>query len=149
MSTDKKKYVALEAEAKDWEEALKICGDALIKEGCIGAGFVNACIEREKTFPTGLPTNIPVAIPHAASDEVHAVSVCVLKLKNPVKFNRMDDSSESIDAKMVFNLAIKGHNEHVDYLQKLIAFVMDEEKVQKCLTLSINEIPAYLEKTIS
>ena len=59
-----------------------------------------------------------------------------MKLKNPVEFKRMDDSSESIRARLVFNLAIKGHNEHLDYLQNLIAFVMDEEKVKKCLSLS-------------
>lgn len=53
-----------------------------------------------------------------------------IEVKNPVEFKRMDDSSESIRARLVFNLAIKGHNEHLDYLQNLIAFVMDEEKVK-------------------
>lgn len=143
-----KKYVAIEAEAKDWEEALTICGDALISKDCIGKGFVTACIKREKEFPTGLPTTIPVAIPHAASNEVKTTSVCVLKLKNPVTFNRMDDSSQTIEARIVFNLAIKGSSEHIDFLQKLIAFVMDEGKVTKCLDLSIKDIPAYLEETI-
>ena len=60
-----KKYVAIEADAQNWEEAIKFCGEALIANNCIGQGFVTACIEREKSFPTGLPTVIPVAIPHA------------------------------------------------------------------------------------
>ena len=140
-----KKYVAIEADAQNWEEAIKFCGEALIANNCIGQGFVTACIEREKAFPTV----IPVAIPHAASDEVNITSVCILKLKNPVEFKRMDDSSESIRARLVFNLAIKGHNEHLDYLQNLIAFVMDEEKVKKCLSLSLGEIPNYLENNMS
>jgi len=144
-----KKYVAIEADAQNWKEAIKFCGEALIANNCIGQGFVTACIEREKSFPTGLPTVIPVAIPHAASDEVNITSVCILKLKNPVEFKRMDDSSESIRARLVFNLAIKGHNEHLDYLQNLIAFVMDEEKVKKCLSLSLGEIPNYLENNMS
>ena len=122
-----KKYIAIEADAQNWEEAIKLCGEALI----------------------GLPTVIPVAIPHAASDEVNITSVCILKLKNPVEFKRMDDSSESIGARLVFNLAIKGHNEHLDYLQNLIAFVMDEEKVKNCLSLPLNEIPIYLENNMS
>lgn len=143
-----KKYVAIEAEAKDWEDALTICGDALISNECIGKDFVTACIKREKEFPTGLPTAIPVAIPHAASNEVKITSVCVLKLKNPVEFNRMDDSAQTIDAKIVFNLAIKGSNEHIEFLQKLIAFVMDEEKVKKCLELPVEDIPTYLEAAI-
>lgn len=144
-----KKYVAIEADAKNWEEAINICGKALIDNDCVGKGFVAACIEREKSFPTGLPTIIPVAIPHAASDEVNVTSVCILKLKNPVEFKRMDDSNESIGARLIFNLAIEGHSEHLDYLQNLIAFVMDEEKVKNCLTLSINEIPNYLENNMS
>lgn len=148
MENNQKKYIALEADAKDWEDALRICGAALIENNCIGAGFVEACITREKSFPTGLPTTIPVAIPHAASDEVYATSICVLKLKNPVTFKRMDDSAESVDASLVFNLAIKGHNAHLDFLQKLIAFVMDEEKIKQCLALPIEEIPQYLETSI-
>lgn len=144
-----KKYIAIEADAKDWEEAIDLCGKALVEKNCVGKDFITACITREKSYPTGLPTVIPVAIPHAASDAVNTTSVCILKLKNPVKFNRMDDFNESIDAKLIFNLAIKGHSEHLDYLQKLIAFVMDEEKIKQCLTLSINEIPSYLEKNIS
>lgn len=146
MENNQKKYIALEADAQNWEEALKICGSALIENNCIGAGFVEACITREKDFPTGLPTTIPVAIPHAASDEVYDTSICVLKLKNPVSFKRMDDANESVDTKLIFNLAIKGHNNHLDFLQKLIAFVMDEEKIKDCLDLSIEDIPKYLEK---
>lgn len=143
-----KKYIAIKANAKDWEEAITICGNALIENECIGKGFITACIEREKNFPTGLPTLIPVAIPHAASDEVKVTSVCVLKLENPVTFNRMDDSTQEINARLIFNLAIKGSSEHIEFLQKLIAFVMDEEKVKKCLSLSIEDIPAYLEAVL-
>lgn len=143
-----KKYIAIEADAKDWEEALNLCGNALVDNNCIGQGFTIACIEREKEFPTGLPTTIPVAIPHAASDEVKITSVCVLKLKNPVMFSRMDDSTKTINARLIFNLAIKGSSEHIEFLQKLIEFVMDEEKVKKCLDLSIKDIPAYLKATL-
>ena len=148
MENNQKKYIALEAEAKNWEEALRICGSALIENNCIGKDFIEACITREKSFPTGLPTVIPVAIPHAASDEVYNTSICVLKLKNPVSFNRMDDAEESVNATLVFNLAIKGHNNHLDFLQKLIAFVMDEEKIKECLKLSVEDIPQYLERSI-
>lgn len=140
-----KKYIAIKAKAKDWEEAITLCGNALIENKCIGKGFITACIEREKEFPTGLPTLIPVAIPHAASDEVKITSVCVLKLEDPVTFNRMDDSTQKVEARLIFNLAIKGSSEHIEFLQNLIAFVMDEEKVKKCLDLSIEDIPTYLE----
>ncbi|WP_196591310.1 PTS sugar transporter subunit IIA [Pectinatus frisingensis] len=143
-----KRYIALKAEAGNWEEALRICGSALIEGKCVGKGFVEACVNREKAFPTGLPTIIPVAIPHAASDEVYKTSVCVLKLVKPIKFNRMDDNTKTIQAQLIFNLAVKEHTEHVDFLKKLIAFVMDEQQIKKCLSLPIEDIPDYLESTV-
>ena len=144
-----KKYIAIEADAKDWEEAISLCGNALVDKNCVGKDFITACVERERIYPTGLPTVIPVAIPHAASTDVKTTAVCILKLNHPVEFKRMDDSNETIEAKLIFNLAIKGHNEHLDYLQNLIAFVMDEEKIKKCLSLPIEEISNYLETYMS
>lgn len=150
MSENKlnKKYIALAAEAENWEEALRICGKALIGRKYVGQGFIEACVSREKKFPTGLPTVIPVAIPHAASDEVYKTSVCVLKLIKPVRFNRMDDSKETVQARLIFNLAVREHNEHIDFLKKLIAFVMDEQQIKICLELPVEKIPDYLEAAV-
>ena len=70
-----KKYIALTGDAENWEEALRICGKALVNKKYVGQDFIEACVNREKIFPTGLPTVIPVAIPHAASDEVYTLSL--------------------------------------------------------------------------
>lgn len=137
-------FIAVEGQAKDWEDALRICGGALAAQGCIGADFTQACIERERKFPTGLPTTLPVAIPHAASDAVYQTAVCVLKLDQPVKFYRMDSAEESVDVKLVFNLAIQGHSAHLDFLQKLMGFVTDEQQLEKCMELAPDELAAYL-----
>ncbi|MFQ7422717.1 MAG: PTS sugar transporter subunit IIA [Anaerostipes sp.] len=42
---------------------------------------MNACIEREKEYPTGLP-GIPVAIPHSKVEGIKDNCVCFLRLKN-------------------------------------------------------------------
>ena len=48
----------------DAEEAIRlICGRAM-ENACIEPEFITAILEREKEFPTGLPTAVPVAIPH-------------------------------------------------------------------------------------
>ncbi|MBU2701315.1 PTS system galactitol-specific IIA component [Sporomusaceae bacterium BoRhaA] len=141
-------YIAIEGHAENWEEALNLCSAELMKNACIGEDFAKACVEREKQFPTGLPTAIPVAIPHAASEEVYKTAVCVLKLDEPVKFYRMDVTEEAIEVKLVFNLAVKGRDAHLDFLQKLIGFVMDEKRLKKCTELSVKDIPAYLESGI-
>lgn len=148
MSENESVFVAIAGSAKNWEDALRLCGKALEERGCIGSAFTSACIEREKSFPTGLPTVLPVAIPHAASDAVYKTSVCVLKLEEPVKFYRMDSSEESVEVRLVFNLAIQGHGAHLDFLQKLMGFVMDEQRLQTCMQLSVEEIAKYLESAI-
>lgn len=148
MSEKERAYIAIEGHAEDWEEALRLCSAELLKNACIGGDFAKACVEREKKFPTGLPTAIPVAIPHAASEEVYKTAVCVLKLDKPVKFYRMDAAEEAVEVKLVFNLAIKGQDAHLDFLQKLIGFVMDEKQLKKCTELSVKEIPAYLAAVI-
>ncbi len=43
--------------------------------------FMNACIEREKEYPTGLPSEVPVAIPHSKVEGIKDNCVCFLRLK--------------------------------------------------------------------
>ena len=41
-----KKYIAIEADAQNWEEAIKLCGEALIANNCIGQGLHGSRIVR-------------------------------------------------------------------------------------------------------
>lgn len=43
-------YLAIEGEAKDWEEAISLCGQAIAKAGYADKTFMKACIEREKNI---------------------------------------------------------------------------------------------------
>ena len=54
--------------------------------------YRQACIARESSFPTGLPSAVPVALPHAAAEQVKHSCICVLRLKYPVPFMRMQDT---------------------------------------------------------
>ena len=99
-------YLAIEGEAKDWEEAIRLCGQAIADAGYADETFMNACIEREKEYPTGLPSEVPVAIPHSKVEGIKDNCVCFLRLKNPVTFYRMDSDEESIETTAVFNLSL-------------------------------------------
>ena len=37
-------YLAIEGEAKDWEEAIRLCGQAIADAGYADETFMNACI---------------------------------------------------------------------------------------------------------
>lgn len=141
-------YLVIEGEAADSSEAILLCANALHEQGLVGAAFGQKCIEREKEYPTGLPTEIPVAIPHCKDQETKDNSICFLKLRHPVTFRRMDDDRETIETRFIFNLAIADAAEHLTVLQNLMGFLGDAEKLRTCMSLSGEALIAYLEKYI-
>lgn len=144
----KNHYLVMEGDAADSSEAIMLCANALEKQGLVGHDFGPKCIEREKEYPTGLPTEIPVAIPHCKDEETKGNSICFLKLGRPVTFRRMDDDRESIETRCIFNLAIADATEHLGVLQNLMGFLGDAQKLKQCMSLSDKELIAYLEKNI-
>lgn len=144
----KNKYLVIHGDAKDKFEAIAMCGNALCKAGYAAETYAGKCQEREKDFPTGLPTDYPVAIPHCKDEGVTENAICFLKLDKPVSFSRMDDDQESIETDMIFNLAIKDPNGHLEALQRMMAFFGEEENLLKCRNLSDQEIIAFFEEMI-
>ena len=131
-----KKVFVIEGEARNKEEALRITFQKLYEEGFVKESFYEGCVEREKRFPTGLDTPIPVAIPH--TDSVHVISpaVCVLRLKKPVAFSLMEDDSRQAEAEFVFNIALKSNDDQLGMLNKIIGTVQDEKLLKDAKTMS-------------
>lgn len=146
--SSKNVYLAIEGSAKNWEEAIRLCGKHLMDRGSVGQDFIDGCIEREKEYPTGLPSDIPVAIPHSQSNGIKENCVCFLRLDQPVRFNRMDDDEAFVETKLIFNLAIKAAEDHLTFLQKLMEFVTTEGTLKQCSELPLEEIPAFIEREL-
>lgn len=138
------KYLVIQGTANSSEEAITLCGEALHKAGVVGEDFASACVEREKNFPTGLPTEIPTAIPHVKVEGIKENAICLLKLESPVVFRRLDDDTEQVETDLIFNLAIKDPNEHLQVLQRMMEFLNNKEVLLKCKELSNEETVAYL-----
>ena len=142
------RYIVTHGTAADNLEAIRLCGAALYKAGIVRKEFAELCVEREKEFPTGLPTEIPTAIPHVKDEGITENAICLLKLEKPVTFSRLDDDTETVDTDMVFNLAIKDPNEHLTVLQNMMAFLNDSEVLTKCKALSDEETVAFLQEQL-
>lgn len=138
------KYLVIQGTANSSEEAITLCGEALHKAGIVGEDFGKACVEREKDYPTGLSTEIPTAIPHAKVEGIKENAICLLKLESPVVFRRLDDDTEQVETDLIFNLAIKDPNEHLQVLQRMMEFLNNKEVLLKCKELSNEETVAYL-----
>jgi activator of the mannose operon (transcriptional antiterminator) len=82
-------------------DVIKLMGSALIKKRIVKDSFIDAVIEREKKFPTGLNTPIPIALPHADSSFTIKEGFSVAVLKQPVDFRDMGNSQNILKVKLV------------------------------------------------
>ncbi len=144
----KEDILVINAEADDYKDAIRCAGNYLYTQGYVKDNFVEECIKREVLYPTGLPTATPIAIPHCASKFVEKESMCVLRLKDSVDFQRIDDAEQSVSTSLIFNLALKNDEEHVVFLQKFISALGSEDGdfVKDCMTMNCEEVPELFEK---
>lgn len=119
----KEDILVLDADADDYKAAIECAGKYLFANGYVKENFSEECLKREQDYPTGLPSETPIAIPHCSSQFVLKEGMCVVRLKNNVEFRRMDDFDEKISTSIIFNLALKKDEEHVEFLQKFIGAI--------------------------
>ncbi|NLZ54427.1 MAG: PTS sugar transporter subunit IIA [Thermoanaerobacteraceae bacterium] len=110
------------------EDVIKEMATILINNGYVKETYLKAILEREKVFPTGLYTeSLGVAIPHADIEHVIKPAIAVATLKNPVKFNVMENPENEIDIKIVFMLAITDPKMQVNVLKNLVSLFQNKE----------------------
>lgn len=112
----------------------------LLDHGYVKDSFAPALLSREEEYPTALELGTHnVAIPHTEAEHTIEGSICVGVLRNAVNWRRMDDSDESCDVELVVMLALSDPHGHLEMLQKVIAFVQDQELVEKVLAAKTAE----------
>jgi PTS system galactitol-specific IIA component len=79
-----------------------------------------------------LPTApIGVAIPHADPDHVIRTAVCVGILRSPVTFAQMGtDSSKTVQALVIFMLAVKEKEKQVVMIQQLVQLIQNPDLLE-------------------
>lgn len=118
-------HILLKLSAVDPSEAIQKMTDALAKTGHVAPEYADDVMLRERTFPTGLPTQPwAVAIPHADPDHVNQSAVCIATLDTPISFGQMGtDGSLRSDVQFIFLLAIKEQEKQVEMLQQLMTLI--------------------------
>jgi PTS system galactitol-specific IIA component len=135
-----KELIGIEKDANTWEEAIRFTSDALLGKRYVKSSFYQACVDREKKFPTGLPTAVPVAIPHTDAGHVNVPSVCLMHLARPVPFASMEDSDETVDVEFVFNMALVKCEDQLSMIKAIIEMVQDMEFWLSARSLKIDDI---------
>lgn len=127
-------------EFKDNMEALEYTSKLLLDRKLVKDSYLDAIKDRENSFPTGLEfQNYGIAIPHTDSEHVISEAMVINILDKPVKFEQMATEGLYTDINIIVMLAIKNKENQVPYLQTLIEFFQDEQKVNVLISNSSND----------
>lgn len=120
--------------AQSTEDVFKSVGGALIQEGYAKASYVQALIDREAEFPTGLDVDgIGVAIPHTPVDHVNKSATAIAVLNDPITFVEMGTDDDKVQVRLVFMLCVVDPNQHIDELQRILSIIQDTKVLQALL----------------
>lgn len=125
--------VLLDFEANDQEDLIEKMCAVLEEKEYVKADYSKDVINREKKYPTALPTEVlKVAIPHAETNEnvIHP-AILIAKLKKPVEFLEMGSLGKKVNVDAVFLLAVKGNKSQLEILPKLISVFSEHEMMSK------------------
>jgi len=110
------------------DEAIMTLASLLETGGYVKGSFSEAVIEREKVFPTGLPTqSVGIAIPHTDAEHVNRGAMAVGILSDPVVFDEMGNLESTVDVSIIFMLAIANPDMLISVLRKLATTFQDKE----------------------
>lgn len=119
--------IVLQIKETNKEAVIKLLADRLKAKGYVKDGYYDNVIQREKEFPTGLPTVIPVALCHTEAEYVNQSAMAVGTLAQPVAFNEMGTPERDIQAEIVFLLALKDPKDQITYLKTMVTVFKDKE----------------------
>ncbi|MPW25330.1 PTS sugar transporter subunit IIA [Alkalibaculum sp. M08DMB] len=130
-----KDLVLIDVDASSDGEAIEKVATHLLNKGLVKESYIKAIMEREKVFPTGLPTEgYGVAVPHTDVEHVIEQAICIATLKNPVPFKVMGSIDEMVDVKVLFMLALKEPHSQLEMLQAVIGIVQKPDILEKICT---------------
>ncbi len=121
-------------------EALRILGQKLERQGFVKREYYKDLIKREEEYPTALRfPHINIAIAHSSPKDVFQSAIVVGKCSTPVAFHNMEKPEETIDVNVIFVLALKDSNEHIDMLSNLMEMFSDEHICRAIMETSSRE----------
>jgi PTS system galactitol-specific IIA component len=119
--------ILVSAHASNSEEIIRQLGSLLFENGFVKDTYIQAVLDREKIYPTGLQIpSLGFAIPHTDIEHVNKPAVAIATLEKPVSFRAMDNPEAEIPVNIVMMLAISDPKSVVNVLRKVISILEDE-----------------------
>lgn len=129
-----------------YQDAINVSGSYLLEKDYIQIEYIAACINREKSYPTGLlmSNGIGIAIPHANYQLVKINSISIVRSINGVTFGEMEDSSSKVSCQLIFNLALATSDQHLSILKRLFTLFQDESFLNKCQQFNCKQTEEFI-----
>jgi len=124
-------------EGREVKDIIKLLGEALVKNSYTKNDFVKAVLQREKKFPTGLNTPIPMALPHVGVSFTLRKGFAIATLKKPVMFNQMGEPDKKVGVRIVLMPVLTKKSEDNAVFYELLRKCRDIKiayKLLKCNT---------------
>ena len=127
-----KELIVAAGSATTKEEAIAEAGDLLVKAGAVTPAYVDAMLERERSFSTYMGSYL--AIPHGTNeskeDIVHS-AVSLVRYADPIDWN-------GHEVRIVVGIA-GVNNEHLGILSKIAVIFSDSDEAEKMLTATTED----------
>lgn len=119
--------IKAKVDVKNWEEALQEAGNLLVASGKVTDKYVQNMIDSIREFGPYIVIMPGIAFGHARPDE-SVIDNCfsIITLKNKIEFGH--DQNDPVE--IVFAFAAKDSNNHLEAIQDLGLFLMEEENVE-------------------
>lgn len=122
--------VFLNYKATNLENLIRDFSQILYTKGYVKESYASALLSREQQFPTGLNTpGINIAMPHTYPEHVNKPAILVATLDNPIAFHEMGNNNNTVQAKLIFMLAVTDPKGHLEILSKLMSIFSQEDKL--------------------
>lgn len=131
-------------DANNKEEVIKLLSNKMNKQGYVEPGFEKAVLERERDYPTGLPTKIPVALCHVEAEYVNQTALAIATLKKPIEFHDMGNPKNTLQVEIVFLLTIVDPKKQCLYLRIMMSIFKDNTLLELKSSKTKKEIVTIL-----
>lgn len=125
----------------DKDEVLKDLTQLLVDSGNVEPTYIQAVIDREKEYATGLRLGggINVALAHADIIHVKKSGFSLAILENPIEFNEMGNPEGIVPVHVIFVMAAVNPQAVMGFIERLTERVFMDDKVMEQIYTSRDE----------
>lgn len=122
----KRDLVRLDWEVEDQEGFFDRMAAELLHAGYVRETFRDALVERERKYPTALPTSPEaVAIPHSDVEHIVKPFIASVRLAGPIDWREMGNDDVIHPVRFIFVLGFVQEDRHVEVLQIMLRAFQD------------------------